>query len=58
MIASGLMGILVQPTVLETFGNSGGNSEAIPGNSEGFPAIRALGGGKNVGMAAIRSPDR
>ena len=26
MIASGLMGTLVQPNVLETFGNSGGNS--------------------------------
>ena len=26
MIASGLMGILAQPNVLETFGNSGGNS--------------------------------
>ena len=40
----------------ETYGNSGGNSEAILGNSGAFSAIRVRRGPQNVGVAAIRSP--
>ena len=40
----------------EAYGNSGGNSKAIPSNSGAFTAIRARRGPQNVGAAAIRSP--
>ena len=40
------------------FGNSLGNSWAIPGNSDYFSAIRRRAATKNVRIAAIRAPNR
>ena len=41
---------------LKNYGNSGGNSKAIRGNSDGFSAIRDLERARNAIVAAIRSP--
>ena len=41
----------------ENYGNSGGNSGAIQGNSGAFSAIRVPGGCQNASVAAIRAPE-